>query len=590
MMAGEAIKLLTGVGEPLIGRVAAFDALSGTTREIEYRRDPDAARPGSLEERTAVREPDPERSITPAKLQQLLAGPTTNGIHETPPLLLDVREAPEASFVSLPHSVLIPLGQLPDRLGELDELAGGRDGSIVVYCHHGVRSARALETARGGRVHPGAASDRRHRRLARAGRARDGGVLMAARDGRVLMGRGDDTPGARTPVDDHTARVVSMLERLRARMPESVPLGEALGRILTRDVASPIELPPFRNSQMDGYAVRAVDVASAPVSLPVVGEVAAAPGAPAALKPGTAVKIMTGAPVPEGADTIVPVEDTLFANDHVSIARGRTVGEYVRDVGSDLRAGDVIVQRGTVLASRHLAALAAAGITDVEVAALVRVAVISTGSELVAPGGRLDPGQIFDSNGVALAAAVRATGAEVVLEGRVSDDAVELEALLEAAIAVDAELILTSGGISMGDHEVVRELLEPHGALVDVLAMQPGGPQALAHWHDVPVVCFPGNPVSSQLSFEIFVAPALRELAGRPARVVETRVLDSAVRSIAGRRQFLRGRRVGHAGVTLVGGPSSHLVAALAASDVLIVIPEDVTELAAGDSVETWAL
>ncbi len=145
MMANEAIKLLTGVGDPLIGRVATFDALTGTTREIEYRRDPDAVRPGSLEERTAVREPDPERSITPAKLQQLLAGPTTHGIHETPPLLLDVREAPEASFVSLPDSVLIPLGQLPDRLDELDALVGGRDGSIVVYCHHGVRSARALE-------------------------------------------------------------------------------------------------------------------------------------------------------------------------------------------------------------------------------------------------------------------------------------------------------------------------------------------------------------------------------------------------------------------------------------------------------------
>src|SRR4051794_1468759 len=136
MMAGEAIKLLTGVGDPLVGRVASFDALTGTTREIEYRRDPDAARPGSLEERTAVREPDPELSITPAKLQQLLAGPATHGIHETPPLLLDVREVPEASFVSLPDSVLIPLGQLPDRLGELEELAGGRDGSIEVYCHH----------------------------------------------------------------------------------------------------------------------------------------------------------------------------------------------------------------------------------------------------------------------------------------------------------------------------------------------------------------------------------------------------------------------------------------------------------------------
>ncbi len=140
MMATEAIKLLTGVGDPLIGRVAVYDALSGSTREIEYRRDPDAPRPGSLEERTAVREPDPARSVTPEQLAKLLAGPETAGIHETPPLLLDVRERPEASFASLPGSVLIPLGELPDRLGELD-----KDASIVVYCHHGVRSARALD-------------------------------------------------------------------------------------------------------------------------------------------------------------------------------------------------------------------------------------------------------------------------------------------------------------------------------------------------------------------------------------------------------------------------------------------------------------
>ncbi len=409
---------------------------------------------------------------------------------------------------------------------------------------------------------------------------------------------GDDAPSARSSVDGYRERVLAALGPLRPRHPETVPLAEALGRVLAVELASPIDLPPFRNSQMDGYAVRAADVAAAPVTLPVVGEVAAAPGAPAALEPGTAVRIMTGAPMPDGADAVIPVEDTLAgadpaSGDHVRIARGRAVGEYVRDAGSDLRAGGVVLTAGVRLASRHLAAAAAAGITAVEAVPRVRVAVISSGSELLAPGELLGPGQIYDSNGVAIAAAVRAAGAEVVLEGRVRDDATELEALLDAAIGLGAELILTSGGISMGDHEVVRELMEPRGAHVDVLAMQPGGPQALGSWGEaamVPVVCFPGNPVSSQLSFELFVAPTLRELAGLSAAGRETRVLDSAVRSIPGRRQFLRGRRTAGDGVTAVGGPGSHLVTALAASDVLIVVPEDVTELAAGDPVEAWEL
>jgi len=162
------------------------------------------------------------------------------------------------------------------------------------------------------------------------------------------------------------------------------------------------------------------------------------------------------------------------------------------------------------------------------------------------------------------------------------------QALADAAASAD--LIITSGGISMGDYEVVRETLEPLGAVVAQVAMQPGGPQATAKFDGVAVICFPGNPVSTQVSFEVFLAPLLRQAAGLPAAQRRHRALTTAVRSVAGKRQFLRGRAVGDNGVELVAGPSSHLVAGLAASDLLVVIPEDITELAAGDSAETWEL
>jgi molybdopterin molybdotransferase len=398
----------------------------------------------------------------------------------------------------------------------------------------------------------------------------------------------------RTNVSDHMARVDVLLAPLRNRPAETVALGDALGRTTSAEVSSPIDLPPFRNSQMDGFAVRAADVATAtadtPVALPITREVAAAPGEPGVLEPGTAVRIMTGAPVPDGADAIVPVEDTTADVSSVSISRARTSGEYVREAGSDLAAGAVLLPAGTRLESRHIAAIAAAGLDAVTVHARVRVAVISTGSELVEPGVPLGPGQVPDANGAALGAAVQAVGAHLILSGRVADQPSELAALLDRAIADGAELVLTSGGISMGEHEVVRDLLEPLGAHIDVLAMQPGGPQALATYGGIPVVCFPGNPVSSQLSFELFVAPLLRDLAGLPAPRRQTLVLDAAVRSVAGRRQFLRGRRLDGDRVATVAGPGSHLVAALAASDVIIDVPEEVVDLAAGDSVETWEL
>jgi len=387
-------------------------------------------------------------------------------------------------------------------------------------------------------------------------------------------------------VEEHAAHVADLLAPALAPRPETIPVNDALGRVTSAAVLSPVDLPLFRNSQMDGFAVRSADVAPAPTTLPIVGEVAARPSSPPDLAPGTAVRIMTGAVVPNGADAVIPVEDTTSEGGTVTISRGRSVGEFVRERGSDLRTGDELLPAGQRLASRHLAVLAAAGLTEIAVIARPRVSIITTGSELVQPGATPVLGQVFDSNGTALAAAVVAAGAVVAARAHVTDDPAELI----AALAVPADLVLTSGGISMGDYEVVRELLEPRGASVGHVAMQPGGPQATAVWEGVPVICFPGNPVSTQLSFEVFVAPLLRTVAGLPQAVRERRQLSDAVVSVAGRRQFLRGRAAEGGRVVIASGPGSHLVAGLAASDLLVIIPEEVTALNAGDDVETWAL
>jgi molybdopterin molybdotransferase len=399
--------------------------------------------------------------------------------------------------------------------------------------------------------------------------------------------------GDRIPVDEHAAFVRSLLAGLGARPTERVALADALGRVTASPVESPIALPPFRNSQMDGFAVHADDLTDVPVSLPIVGEIAAAPGVPAPLAPGTAARIMTGAMLPEGADAVVPVEDTEPVGGDVVgvlVLRPRRAGEYVREAGSDLGAGGDVLPAGIRLASRHLAAAAASGLTHLLVRERVRVAVVSTGSELVAPGEALGPGEIPDANGVALIAAVRTAGAVVVHEGRVRDDANRLRAEFDAARDAGAELVLTSGGVSMGAYEVVREVLEPLGGWVGTVAMQPGGPQATGAYRGMPVIGFPGNPVSAQLSFELFVAPTLRAIAGLPQAAHERLELAESITSVPGKRQFLRGRRTDDDRVVVVGGPGSHLVAALAASDLLIVVPEEVEALDAGAIVDTVEL
>ena len=388
-------------------------------------------------------------------------------------------------------------------------------------------------------------------------------------------------------VDEHAAYVRDLLTFEIET--ETLLLNDALGRALANAVFSPRDLPLFRNSQMDGFAVRAADVTTVPITLPIVGEVAARAAAPAALQPRTAVKVMTGAVVPDGADAVIPVEDTTLSDGQVTITRGRAQNEYVRDRGSDVAAGDELLPSGRLLAARHLAVLAAAGIPSVDVVRQVRIAVITTGAELREPGEEVEPGQVYDANSTALIAAVRSSGAVVTLAQRVVDEPALLLSVLGEAVG-KADLILTSGGISKGDYEVVRELLEPRGAKVEHLAMQPGGPQATAVFDGTPVICFPGNPVSTQLSFEVFVAPILREYAGYPAKRHFEARLSEKLSSIGGKRQFLRGQLQQDGTVQVSSGPGSHLVAGLAAADVLLVLPEAVTSLDQGEMVEVWEL
>ena len=391
----------------------------------------------------------------------------------------------------------------------------------------------------------------------------------------------------RIPVEDYAATIRELLAPLLRRPEEFVPIALAADRVTAAEVLSPIDLPTFRNSQMDGFAVHVADLGVIPVVLPVRGEIAAGATDPAALPAGSAIAIMTGAPVPSGADAVVPIEDTRLVEGGVEILRGRDAGAYVREAGSDIAAGAALLPAGLRLASRHLAALAAANLMEVSVRARVRVAVVSTGNELVPPGTPLGHGRLPDANGIALATAATAVGSEVVDLQLAGDDPVRLAATLDRAIASGAEVIVTSGGISMGAHEPVRQLLEPLGANVGTVDMQPGGPQAHGRYRGVPVICFPGNPVSSQLSFALFLAPLLREVAGLPV-IGRTRLpLATALVSTAGRRQFLRGRRTADGGVETVAGPGSHLVAALAAADVLIDVPAEVTALPTGAAVDT---
>ncbi|MQY29461.1 molybdopterin molybdotransferase MoeA [Nocardia aurantia] len=395
-------------------------------------------------------------------------------------------------------------------------------------------------------------------------------------------------PASAWSVEAHRDRVEQLLRPLAWREIDRVPMTAALGRRLAADVVAPVDLPVFRNSAMDGYAVRSASLATVPVTLPLAGVIAAGDHGGTPLPDGAALKIMTGAPLPPGADCVVPVEDTVTDGVTVTIEQARATGDFVREPGTDVRTGDLLVAAGTLVAPRHIAVLAAVGLTTVPVFRPVHAAVLTTGDELVPAGTPLGPGQIYDSNGIALAAALAANGVEVVSIEHSRDDAASFREQLTAATE-SADVVFTSGGVSKGDFEVVKDVLATLGGEFGSVAMQPGGPQGLSVIGGVPVLSFPGNPVSTLVSFEVFARPILRELAGLPAIPGYAVPLRVPVRSPAGRRQFLRGR-LESGGVTLVSGPGSHLIAAMAQADVLIDIPAAATELAAGTTVEVREL
>ncbi|MCL2543110.1 MAG: molybdopterin molybdotransferase MoeA [Nocardioidaceae bacterium] len=395
------------------------------------------------------------------------------------------------------------------------------------------------------------------------------------------------------PVTEHQAAVAALLAAPPSE-PELLPAAEALGRVLAEPVVAREQLPSFANSAMDGYAVRAADVAGAspdsPVRLPVGGDIPA--GAPVGtLAPGVALRIMTGAPVPDGADAVVEVEATDGGTTTVEIREAREAGTFVRKAGSDVRAGDEVLPRGSVLGAAQVGILHALGVATVACVRRPRVLVLSTGSELAVdpePGS----GRIRDANGPMLAAAVLDAGAVAVPHLSTTDDVPTFLAALEAALP-DVDLVLTSGGVSAGAYEVVKDALGPRGVSFTKVAMQPGMPQGIGTYDGVPVVCLPGNPVSSLVSFEVFVRPALRRRAGNPhpERPVVSATLTEPLTSPAGRRQLRRGRLDRAAGTVTPWGPAgSGFLGWYAGADCLVDVPADATDVSAGAVIDVWDL
>ncbi|MEW6241813.1 MAG: gephyrin-like molybdotransferase Glp [Chloroflexota bacterium] len=399
-------------------------------------------------------------------------------------------------------------------------------------------------------------------------------------------------------------RILSSLEPVET---VSLPLTECASRVLAQDIAAATDLPPFDNSAMDGFAVRAADAAAAspasPRTLRVVADIAAGAAPAVHLAPGEAARIMTGAPLPEGADAVVPVEDTDF-NDRapgtpapvqVQVFRPAEAGGFVRPRGMDARAGQVVLSKGHRLRPQDIGLMAMLGAANVSVYRKPRVALLSSGDELLPVEQPLAAGKVHDSNSYALAAQIESAGAECIRLGIAADARAAIESLLERAAAAHADLILSSAGVSVGAYDFVREAVEAHGNL-DFwrVNMRPGKPLAFGNYRGIPFFGLPGNPVSAFVTFEVFARAAIEKLSGmsaasRPRARVR---LEEAVES-DGRESYLRAvvhqvdevltaRLTGHQG-------SANLLS-LVQANALLIVPAGVKSLPAGREVEAWLL